>query len=430
MSNDPNTSGDSAVIDRYLETVRDVDTQRLARLREQLAATPHPHRRRRRFTIALPSATIPALVTAIALIVGSVALIQHSRNRASAGHPGTAADGGTILFVRQNHWYTMAPNGTHLHMLLSSTADCSDFGCAFFSPDGTRIMVAAHPADRIRVATAIIRTNGSGYHVLPLPDSRLNLGPGAWAPSGSRIALAGWDDSNKSRAGLYVVNSSDGKGLVRLTTSPDGRHDDPLLYSPDGSRLLFYHEGTQGSSGGPGFGGLFETTAAGSGRVKLNPPGTYVTADFGSPASWSPDGKHIAFTAFDDTRAGVSAVFVENANGSNRHRITPWGEWSTSARWSPDGSRIVFDRLAMNGYHNLFVVHPDGTGLKAITSNAQRGLGACCSVWSPTGYKLLTSLVPVTGTGHLVTMNADGSHLETLPVSRTNNDNWEYAWGR
>ena len=116
----------------------------------------------------------------------------------------------------------------------------------------------------------------------------------SWAPNGTRIALGGWDDTNRVRNGIYVVNASDGKRLVRLTTSPDGHNEDPLAYSPDGSRLLFYHEWTQGSSQTLPFGGLFETTATGSGRVKLNPPGTYVPG-LGNPASWSPDSKRLAF---------------------------------------------------------------------------------------------------------------------------------------
>jgi len=135
---------------------------------------------------------------------------------------GTGNGGGTILFSRHNHWFSIAPNGTHLHMILSSTAGCPDFGCAVFSPQGTRIMAAAQAPDKKRTTTAIINTGGSGYHVLPLPGGTLNLGPGAWSPNGTRIALKGWDASHQGRSGIYTVNVSDGRGIVRLTTSPDG----------------------------------------------------------------------------------------------------------------------------------------------------------------------------------------------------------------
>jgi Tol biopolymer transport system component len=345
---------------------------------------------------------------------------------------GTANGGGTILFERQNHWYSIAPNGTHLHMLLSSTAGCPDFGCAAFSPDGARIMGAVHTADKMRITTAILNSDGSGYHALPLPDQTLNLEPGAWSPNGARIALHGWDDALTTRDGIYVVNASNGRGMVRLTTSPDGHADKPLAYSPDGSRLLFFHEQPSQQQGGPLFGTLFETTASGSGRVKLNPPGTLVTADDGSPASWSPDGKQLTFTAFSSPASGgLSAVYVEDANGTDRRRITPWGEWSTSAHWSPDGNQILFDEVApeFGGPHSLYLVHPNGSGLKAITSVRSDG-AMCCAVWSPDGKKLLTG---PTGGGisYLATLNADGSGLKRLTKGDTSSGVApEYAWGR
>lgn len=341
-----------------------------------------------------------------------------------AYHAGTGSGGGTILFARNDHWYTIAPNGTHLHMLLSSTAGCSDFGCGVFSPDGTRIMAAAQTADRKRITTAIVNASGSGYHALPLPGRSLNLGPGAWSPDEKRLALRGWDDSHKSRNGIYAVNASDGRKVVRLTTSSDGRIDDPLAYSPDGSRLLLFHEGRQ-QQGTPLFGGLFETTAGGSGRIRLNPPGTQVWTTFGSPASWSPDGRQIAFTAFAaPANSGVSAVFVEDANGTHRRRITPWAGWSISARWSPDGAVIVFDKLTpgLSG-HNLFLIHPNGTGLKEITFYSPDG--SCCAVWSPDGKKLLT----IKHDGFLITMNRDGSGMRRLAPNDAKNETAEYAWG-
>jgi Tol biopolymer transport system component len=336
---------------------------------------------------------------------------------------GTVNSGGTILFSRQNHWYTIAPNGTHLRMLLSDTAGCPSFGCAAFSPDGTRVMVAAQSANTMQVATAVISTTGSGYHLLPLPDARLNLGPGAWTPNGSRMALDGWGDSNKTRAGIYVVNASDGKGLTRLTTSPDGRHDDALAYSPDGSRLLFFHEGLRASRD-PDFGDLLTATATRAGRVRLNPPGTEVAGAWGA-GSWSPDGKQIAFTAYDNTNSGESAVFVVGANGSNRHRITAWGKWMTSAHWSSVGNWIEFDKGGVGTAHNLYLIHPNGTGVKQITFSSLDGL--CCAVWSPDGKKLLTVQQD---DRYLVTMNWNGSGIRRLTHADMSSSNAEYAWGR
>jgi Tol biopolymer transport system component len=368
------------------------------------------------------------LVTAASLMALAVLIGIPGHGVVGSAYPsGTAKGGGTILFENQNHWYTIAPNGTHLHMLVSDTAGCVT--CAVFSPDGTRIMLPAYTAGKKRVTTAIINTNGSGYHALPLPDRALNLGPGAWAPGGTRVALEGWDVARKSRFGVYAVNASNGGRLVRLTTSPDGHGERPIAYSPDGSRLLFFHEGTPISHDLPLFGDLYETTATGSGRIKLNPRGTSVTADFGLPASWSPDGKQIAFVAFSSPASvGDSAVFTTTANGTHPRRIISWGQWSTSSLWSPDGAWIVFDKVQPNvvgGPHRVYVVHPNGTGLKAITS--LRSVGpAGGAVWSPDGNKLLFG-----GKGaNLWTANRDGSKLVRLTHRDPNREPGGYAWGR
>ena len=115
---------------------------------------------------------------------------------------------------------------------------------------------------------------------------------------------------------------------------------------------------------------------------------------------------------------------MEDANGSHLRRITPWGEWSTGAHWSPEGTWILFDGLQpASGLHNLFVVHPNGTGLKAITSISLGG--ACCAVWSPDGKKLL-----VLQGSYLVIMNRDGSGLRRLtPGDPRDQGVAEYAWG-
>lgn len=376
--------------------------------------------------------TMLRMAAALSVALAVLFAIPGQSAAGGADPAGTANGGGTILFSRHNHWYTIAPTGTHLHLLLSRTGGCRDFGCGGFSPDGRQIMVAAWPVDHNRVATAIINTTGSGYHVLPLPDARLNLGPGVWTPNGARVALNGWDNTNKARAGIYMVNAADGKGLVRLTaraTPPTWAwaSDTPLAYSPNGSRLLFFHEvPPRPGDGSVAWGNLFETTAEGAGRIHLNPPGTSVTPSDGSPASWSPDGKQLTFTAFSSPpNGGQSAVFVANANGSHLRRITAWGEWSTSAHWSPDGTWIVFDKIApgFSGAHNLYLIHPNGTGLKAITSTSLGGV--CCAVWSPDGKRLLFREANL----RLLTVNRDGSGVKYLTVSDPSPEA-EYAWGR
>jgi Tol biopolymer transport system component len=56
--------------------------------------------------------------------------------------------------------------------------------------------------------------------------------------------------------------------------------------------------------------------------------------------AWSPDGKRIAFAS---NRDGAYEIYVMNADGGNRRRLTrtPRRKSSDSPDWSPDGRRIV-----------------------------------------------------------------------------------------
>jgi Tol biopolymer transport system component len=57
--------------------------------------------------------------------------------------------------------------------------------------------------------------------------------------------------------------------------------------------------------------------------------------------SYSPDGRHIAFTR---TRSGVSQIYVMDHDGRNVRKLTSGTRGSALPDWSPDGKWIVFTR--------------------------------------------------------------------------------------
>ena len=300
---------------------------------------------------------------------------------------------------------------------------------AILSPDGTRFM-DPRPAGDGRLTTSVFHADGSAYEVLPLDDPTLQLGYGAWSPDATRIVTDGWDETRADRKGLYTRRSSDGGDIVRLTDAGI-RYDFPMTpggYSPDGSRILFFRPSTRAEGDGEPM-DLFMVRVDGTGLRKLDPPGTTTgLVGGGIAASWSPDGEEVAVVLSsgsfwdDDARA----VYVVDTIGSDVERITPRGD-ILSAQWSPDGRWIAFDMADHTGSHDLFVVHPDGTGLAQLTSSDVDGLFSFGPMWSPDGTKLLfVRGVDELDSTDLWIVNVDGTSLSQ--VTHTLGSYGGYAW--
>ena len=164
-----------------------------------------------------------------------------------------------------------------------------------------------------------------------MPDTDYDA---TWSPDGASIVFTSERDGS---ADLYRVKA-DGSGLERLTDSP--AYDDQAAFSPDGRQLAFVSSRNGGRA-------HVWTLDLQTSRAKALTTGS--GGDF-RPA-WSPDGKWIAFS-------------------SDRGSNLPFGH----GRW---------ERLHLV---DLFVVHPDGTGLKPITEHG----GFCGSPkWSADSRRVL-----------------------------------------
>jgi Tol biopolymer transport system component len=312
------------------------------------------------------------------------------------------------------HVFTMAPDGTDV---IQVTPFDSHWGV--WSPDGTRLAVPQAQADG-RMTTMIIGWDGSDPRTLPLPDdSAQSLAVAAWSADGTRIVYDGFSDTDPSLNGIFT-SDPDGGDLVRITTAEGGGHDVLLSFSPDGRSLLVVRTPATGN-----LGDLYVMAADGSAMRRVTPEGQQVwLTDWDVPATWSPDGASIAFTAFEGPDAR-SATFVVGADGDEPVQVSDWGMYDTGARFSPDGQWVLYDMALAGEQHDLFLVHPDGSGRVRLTDLHTTGVGNCCGNWAPDSQHVVFQAGPDSA-AQLWTVAIDGTDARQITTAA--GEYGSYSW--
>jgi Tol biopolymer transport system component len=192
-------------------------------------------------------------------------------------------------------------------------------------------------------------------------------GDSSWSPDGSQVAFTRARNPEEGPYEIWVVNA-DGSGLKRLT-----RHRGFSLaaaWSPDGTKIVYAT--TAGTSAGAEHLRLFVMNADGSAKRRLtrNRQGT----DYSDPV-WSPDGATIAFAILKpaETQRGFdsSIALIDAADGGNLRRLTrPGGPDELNPNWSPDGAAIAFERNRLFDLRqsDIWLMNADGSGKRRITA--------------------------------------------------------------
>jgi Tol biopolymer transport system component len=180
------------------------------------------------------------------------------------------------------------------------------------------------------------------------------------APDGSRIAFVRTDAGGHPQ--IYVANL-DGTGVTQMTglagqPGCDCGAREPS-WSPDGTRIAFSGDNLKGNKD------IYVLTA-GSGTIDR------LTKAFGGQAApdWSPDGRTIAYESgsFAACHCGTTTTgsikTVDVASGRQTRVVTKTD--AASPTWSPDGSQIAFSAATESDAGDLWVVRPDGLGLRKM----------------------------------------------------------------
>ncbi len=365
----------------------------------------------------VPWRAVGVALLIIALVVGA-AIVAVGARQTKVPPPFGVARNGQIAYSANGDIYTVDPvTGISTAIVTGSETDTDPV----FSPDGTHVAFIRATDDSAGHPVAIVVAGADGSKPLvitadPLPD----VGRYEWGPDSKTLLVNAPDES--------AIWSFD----TTTTGAPHTVAKDAVFYvrpfqPPNGSSILAYRTTDQGVR-------IVLLDLATSHETVLD---DRQDTDPGS-ARWSPDGSQVVYNAAPTDDQASQRLFIVNADGTGRRQITHApGAWvDIDATWSPDGKSIAFTRYQQT---------PDGSwdirpiGIYALATGkvvevgplprdvraqrpspgdsfASRGEGFSID-WSPDGKSLIA--FPGEASGHAVVINpVDGTWQVLDPLSQ------------
>ena len=129
---------------------------------------------------------------------------------------------------------------------------------------------------------------------------------------------------------------------------------------------------------------------------------------------WSPNGKKILFqtsTLSSNNPIENFDIWIMDADGGNKKRLTDYPKYDISPEWSPDGRRIAYTSGNLSNF-DIGIMNPDGSDKKQPTTGAL----ITDFDWSPDSRRIayISWLTKDPKAKEIWIMDADGSNKELL----------------
>ncbi len=307
------------------------------------------------------------------------------------------------------------------------------------SPDGNKIVYVRNQfdvmTDKKYTNLWIIDFDGSNH--MPLTSGKKGYSSPNWSPDGKKLAYVSADEGS---AQIFVrwMETGQTASITNLTKGPGN-----VTWSPDGQYLAFNmniaeEKESFGEFPSPPKGADWASNAKVIDEVSYKSDGNFsflepaynhlfvVPADGGAPrqvssgdfnhgaASWTPDGKHLIFSANRSEKADLEPnnthIFKLEISSGDITQLTTGKGPNTNPEVSSDGKTIVFnsyeDRYVGYQLSRVFIMDIDGKNVREIDHGLDRDLGSF--TWAKDGKSIFTYYVDK-GNGVLANLNLNGT---------------------
>lgn len=354
-------------------------------------------------------------VAFVELNLGQVSLVVGDSRTLVA----TAKDAaGRVITDREVTWVSSAPNVVTVDAIGRLTALNIGISMVTASVEGrtatAQVTVSPAPVASIAISQASLLLEIGEQRQLSatVRDAHGNVLTGRavqWAVDNAVLSITQTGFITGVRQG-YVAITATSEGV---STSVGGTVTTTEPYDYD---LVYYWTNGTGSE-------LFTLDLANGGApVRLN------AGNVSRSPTASPNGQRVAFAvSMQELTTGewIHDIYAVDRNGMNMKRLTNalgYDEWP---EWSPIGGKIAYQRLALGGRSDIWVMNEDGTNPVSLTTDMPDGAFRSHPSWSRDGQRIAFQQSETIPTGTMASiwiMNADGSNKRQLTSTLTGFD--------